>query len=138
VNRRDRSEGGYTRRRVRAHRRRTSRISRAHFQKAGVRGVKLLGYLSDERFTAIPEASIELLSDDEVFILRSTPSGAIYGDVPPGHYRVTLAAPGFGSKRCEVDLQQSSTPHQFRLMSERLYGYVWPKWSRAGESASLR
>ena len=99
----------------------------------------LLGYVSDERFAAIGDASIELISDEAVFILRSTPSGAIYGDLPPEHYRVTLAAPGFGAKRCDITVSdEGSTPHQFRLMAEHMYGYVWPKWSRAGEAASLR
>jgi N,N-dimethylformamidase len=100
--------------------------------------VKLLGYVSDERFTAIADASIELISDEDVFILRSTPSGALYADLPVGRYRATLAAPGFGSKRCDITLDEPSTPHQFRLMAEHMYGYVWPKWSRAGETASLR
>ena len=52
---------------------------------------------------------------------------------------MTLAASGFGSKRCDITLDESAnSPHQFRLMAEHMYGYVWPKWSRAGETASLR
>jgi hypothetical protein len=100
--------------------------------------VKLLGYVSDERFTAIADASIELISNEDVVVLRSTPSGAIYADLPAGHYHATLAARGFGSKRCEISLDEASASHLFRLMAERIYGYVWPKWSRAGETASLR
>lgn len=101
--------------------------------------MRLLGYLSDERYTAINDASIELRGDDhQVYLLRSAPSGAVYGDVPPGHYRATLGAAGFGSKRCELDLAAEAPPHQFRLLSERMFGYVWPKWSRAGEPAGIR
>jgi len=100
--------------------------------------MRLIGYVSDERFAAIGDASVELVRGDDVYLLRSAPSGALYGDVPPGHYHVTLGAAGFGSKRGEVDLSIDAQPHQFRLLSERILGYVWPKWSVAGERATVR
>ena len=46
--------------------------------------MKLLGYVSDERFAAIADASIELVSEQDIFILGSAPSGAIYGDLQLG------------------------------------------------------
>jgi N,N-dimethylformamidase len=100
--------------------------------------MRLIGYVSDERFTAIADASVEFLNGERVHVVRSTPSGALYSDLPPGRYRATLAAPGFGSKRTDFELTPTSPPHQFRLLSERILGYVWPKWVRAGDTASLR
>jgi hypothetical protein len=101
--------------------------------------MRLIGYVSDERFTAVGDASVELVGDDNVYsLLRSSPSGAVYGDLPDGHYRVTLGAAGLGSKRGELDLGAGGAPHQFRLLSERIFGYVWPKWSVAGHTAALR
>ena len=32
----------------------------------------------------------------------------------------------------------AETPIQFRLLSDGLIGYAWPKWVRAGQSAELR
>jgi N,N-dimethylformamidase len=100
--------------------------------------MRLIGYVSDERYAAICDASVELLGDGGVYLLRSSPSGALYGDVPPGVYKATLGAAGFGSKRVELALGASDEPAQFRLLSERILGYVWPKWVRAGETGSLR
>jgi hypothetical protein len=102
--------------------------------------VRLLGYVSDERYTAIGDASVELIraDADDIFVLRSTPAGALYGDVPSGRYRATLGAAGFGSKRCEVEVDPTSRPFQLRLMAERIFGYVWPKWIRTGETGALR
>ncbi|MBV8717350.1 MAG: carboxypeptidase regulatory-like domain-containing protein [Chloroflexi bacterium] len=99
--------------------------------------MKLLAYVSDERFAAISGATIELASDAAVHVLTSTPSGAVYGDVAPARYNVTIGAPGFGTKRTELTVG-NGPPRQFRLLSERILGYVWPKWSRAGDSAVLR
>ena len=43
----------------------------------------------------------------------------------------------FGAKRVEVEIGNGQI-HQFRLLSDGLLGYVWPKWSRAGEQAEFR
>ena len=55
----------------------------------------------------------------------------------PGEWRVTLQHPGFGSKRSVVTVDPAK-PHPFRLLSDSLLGYAWPKWVRAGESAEFR
>lgn len=99
---------------------------------------RLIGFVSDERYLAVGDACVELVQGEQVFVLRSTPSGALYGDLPPGRYRATLGAPGFGSKRVDLECTPSQPPYQFRLLSDRILGYVWPKWVRAGDTAALR
>lgn len=97
----------------------------------------LIGYVSDERYVAIPDALVEFENGSDRVAARSTASGAIVADVEPGTWRVTLARDGFGSKRVEATID-GKTPYQFRLLSESLLGYAWPKWVRAGEKSKFR
>lgn len=96
-----------------------------------------MGYVSDERYVALSDVSVEIDDGKHVHSVRSTASGAVYAELGRGTYRVTLAAPGFGPKRTTVELDPDR-PHQFRLLSERIFGYVWPKWVRAGEPSEVR
>jgi N,N-dimethylformamidase len=98
---------------------------------------RLLAYVSDERYVAVSGAVLEFDDGTATTILTSAPSGAVYGDLPAGHYRVTLARDGYGAKRCTADLAPGQI-HQFRMLSEGLTGYVWPKWVRSGDSGSVR
>jgi hypothetical protein len=96
-----------------------------------------IGYVSDERFVALADVLVEFDRDGRtVAEARSTARGRINAELPPGHYRVTFHKDGFGSKASEIDLAEGDAPRQFRLLSTRLVGYVWPKWVRSGESAS--
>jgi hypothetical protein len=97
----------------------------------------LLGYVSDEYYAALPDVLVELRSNHSHAITRSGPSGAFYADLPAGHYEVCLNKPGFGSKRVQVALD-GEKPHHFRLLSDRLLGYAWPKWCRAGDRVEFR
>ena len=99
---------------------------------------RLLAYVSDEMYLALPDVQAEWESVDtgEVSILRSSPRGAFYADIPDGAYRVTLAKDGYGSKTSLVKVSQEAI--QFRLLSDGLIGYALPKWVRAGETAELR
>ncbi|MBA2520574.1 MAG: carboxypeptidase regulatory-like domain-containing protein [Chloroflexia bacterium] len=98
----------------------------------------LVGYVSDERYIAIFDAGVEFERDGErVAVARSSPRGAIEAAIGPGRYRVTLVKPGFGSKSVEIAVDPA-TPHQFRLLSDTLLGYVWPKWVRSGERSEFR
>ena len=101
---------------------------------------RIIGYVSDEMFIAISDAQVEFrsLTSEEIFIFRSAPSGAIYGELPRGDYQVILAHPNFGSKLTSYSEIENSQPMQFRLMSKKLTGYIWPKWSRSGEKAEIR
>ncbi len=94
----------------------------------------LIGYVSDEFFMAIPDVSVEFKHNGKlVTVVRTTPSGALHADIDPSlEYRVTLSRAGFGSKRVQFRIQPDR-PYQFRLLSDKLTGYAWPKWVRSGE-----
>jgi hypothetical protein len=58
-------------------------------------------------------------------------------DLPPGEYEVCLAKPGYGSKRVRTTIGLAGPIH-WRLLSDRLLGYAWPKWCRAADPVQLR
>lgn len=98
----------------------------------------LIGYVSDERYMALCDVAVELERDGvSVAVTRSTPRGAIYAELAPGPCRATLICPGFGPKVVDLTLDPAR-PYQFRLLSDRLLGYMWPRWVRAGERAEFR
>ena len=85
----------------------------------------LIGYVSDERYVALADVALEFInSRGESWEARSRATGAVHLDAPPGSYTVTLQRVGFGAKRSQVTLPMA-TPHQFRLLSDGLSGYVW-------------
>lgn len=99
--------------------------------------MNLVGYVSDENYRAICDAVLEFENESGIVaVARSSASGAVFVDIAPGSYRVTLACRGFGSKRSRVMLE-ARKPIQFRLLSDLLYGYAWPKWVRAGETGEF-
>lgn len=97
----------------------------------------LIGYVSDERYVALPDVLLEFEGPAGSFEARSRASGSVHAEIPPGEYRVTLQKAGFGGKRTRVVLP-AATPHHFRLLSDCLLGYVWPKCVRAGEQSEFR
>ena len=97
----------------------------------------LLGYVSDENYAALEGVAIELRSASVWQLVQSWPSGAVHADVPTGSYEVCLSKSGFGSKRVQVTVNEAEPIH-FRLLSDRLLGYAWPKWCRAGEPVEFR
>ena len=97
----------------------------------------LLGYVSDERYVALPDVLLEFQGATGSFEARSRATGAVHADLAPGDYRVTLFKHGFGSKSVRLSLPLP-LPHQFRLLSDCLLGYAWPKCVRAGEKAEFR
>ena len=101
--------------------------------------MKLIAFVSDENYLALPDVQAEFqsASTGEVFLLRSSPRGAFYGELTEGRYRVTLAKDGFGSKWIDLEVKQGE-PYQFRLLSDSLLGYMWPKWARPGERSEIR
>lgn len=100
--------------------------------------MRLLAFVSDEMYLALYDvaAEFESMATGVIVILKSSPRGAFYGDLADGAYRVTLAKAGYGSKTVELTL--GGPPHQFRLLSDSLIGYMWPKWVRSGEPAEFR
>jgi N,N-dimethylformamidase len=98
----------------------------------------LIGYVSDERYVALPDALLEFERGGEMAaVVRSTPRGAVYAGIEPGEYRVTPVKPGYGSKSVTITVAPAR-PHQFRLLSDGLLGYAWPKWVKAGEWSEFR
>jgi len=101
--------------------------------------MKILAFVSDENYLALVDvrAEFESHADSSMSILSSSPQGAFYGDLPPGSYRVTLSKPGYGAKRVECQMG-AGDPYQFRLLSDSLLGFMWPKWVRSGEKSEIR
>ena len=97
----------------------------------------LVGYVSDERYVALCDVAIVFENESGMVATRSLANGAVVADVRPGPYRVTLAKDGFGSKRVSMTVEPGA-PYQFRLLSDRLLGYVWPKWITAGAEGEVR
>src|ERR1700756_2213479 len=107
----------------------------------------LIGYVSDERYVALPNVLLEFENEhgsnehgpneQRSVEARSRASGAVYADLPPGEYRVTLNKPGFGGKRVSMTVREG-TPYHFRLLSDCLLGYPWPKWVKSGEKSEFR
>jgi hypothetical protein len=97
----------------------------------------LVGYVSDERYVALPDVLLEFEAGGRSSEARSRATGAVYAEIAPGPYRVTLAKAGYGAKRVQVDIRPDR-PCQFRLLADGLLGYAWPKWVRAGQRAEFR
>jgi hypothetical protein len=98
----------------------------------------LIGYASDEYYAALPGVAVELRGSGGLrLVTESVPSGAVYADIPAGEYEVCLSRRGFGSKRIKATLGGAGLIH-FRLLSDRVLGYAWPKWCRAGDRVQWR
>ena len=97
-----------------------------------------IGYVSDERYTALPDVLLEFTdARGGSWEARSRASGAVHLELPPGEYRVVLQKPGYGAKLSRVTLPLAE-PHHFRMLTDGLLGYAWPKWVRAGEASEFR
>jgi hypothetical protein len=97
----------------------------------------LVGYVSDEYYAGVADVALEFRSANDLrLVCRSAPSGAVEADLSPGEFEVCLAKPGYGSKRVRATIGQA--PVHWRLLSDHLLGYAWPKWCREGESVEFR
>jgi hypothetical protein len=97
----------------------------------------LVGYVSDERHVALPDVLLEFQSESGSVEARSRATGAVHAELVPGPYKVTLWRPGFGSKNVRMTVRPGE-PYHFRLLSDSLLGYAWPKCVKAGERAEFR
>ena len=98
----------------------------------------IIGYVSDEHYLALADVSVEFMKDEKlVGHTKSFMSGAVECDLPAGNYRMTFGKPGYGSKHVEITLPVKE-PIKFRLLSDKLIGYMWPKWSVSGEKSTIR
>lgn len=99
----------------------------------------LVGYVSDENDVAIADVAVELSAARSGGVpvgCRSSASGRVDADVAPGRYEVVLARDGYGPKRTTV--VAGGEPVRLRLLSDRTYGFVWPKEATAGDTAEIR
>ena len=97
----------------------------------------LIGYVSNERYVALADVLFEFRSNGTVVTARSTISGAVYADLNSGAYEVVLGKEGYGSKIVQVEVCEAE-PYHFRLLSDGLVGYMWPKCVRSGERSEFR
>ncbi|MBM3262984.1 MAG: carboxypeptidase regulatory-like domain-containing protein [candidate division Zixibacteria bacterium] len=98
----------------------------------------LVGYVSDERYVSVPDVLLEFEGEGVSIEARSRATGAVYAEVTPGKtYRVTLASRGYGFKSVWMTPEEEN-PYHFRLLTDGLLGYMWPKWVKTGEKAEFR
>src|SRR5262249_20840938 len=98
----------------------------------------LIGFVSDEKYVALPDVLLEFMnSAGESWEARSRAGGSVHAELPAGDYRVILQKPGFGSKIVRMRVQPAR-PYHFRLLSDGLLGYAWPKCVRSGEASQFR
>lgn len=98
----------------------------------------LLGYVSDERYVALHDVCLEFQnSRGQSWETRSRASGAVRLELPIDDYVVTLQKSGYGAKRVAFR-PDPARPFHFRLLTDSLVGYIWPKCVRAGDTAEFR
>jgi N,N-dimethylformamidase len=98
----------------------------------------LIGYVSDEHYVALGDVLLDFNdSGGESWEARSRAGGSVHCDLPPGEYTLTLSKAGFGSKRVRLN-PRPDKPYHFRLLSDCLLGYAWPKCVRAGQVSEFR
>jgi len=100
-----------------------------------------VAFVSDERYVALADVLLEFIRLDRPGVsieARSRSSGSVHADLEPGPYKVVLSKPGYGSKTVTITVQQGADPLQFRLLTDGLLGYAWPKWVRGGEKSEYR
>lgn len=100
----------------------------------------LIGYVSNERYVALMGVGVEIQDGggNTVAIVQSSPRGAIIADIAPGEYKITLHKEGYGPKIVSLAIGAEHTPYQFRLLSNQIVGYMWPKWVKSGERGEFR
>ena len=97
----------------------------------------LVGYVSNERFVALGDVLLEFRGNNAVVAARSNISGAVCADIDPGEYEVVLGRDGYGAKIVTMEVIEGR-PYHFRLLSDCLLGYVWPKCVKSGDRAEFR
>lgn len=97
----------------------------------------LIGYVSDERYVALADVAFEFIdATGRSWETRSRAGGSVHLDLPAGEYKVVLQKVGCGSKFSHVRVP--GEPHHFRLLTDGLVGYAWPKWVRSGDESEFR
>ncbi len=98
----------------------------------------LIGYVSDEQHQALSDVAFVFRNDRTSVAATSGADGSIVAELPAGDYDVVLQKPGYGGKTTTLSVKPGGVPHRFRLMSDDLVGYLWPKWVKSGEASDFR
>ncbi len=98
----------------------------------------LLGWVSDEHFRPLAGVWVDVLNaqGEHVETLCAGATGGLWAELASGQYELVLAAPGMTPKRTTLRVPEEA-PKNLRLISQTLYGYVWPKWVQGGQRARL-
>lgn len=96
-----------------------------------------IAYVSDERYVAVADCQLLFEREGRAMEARTAADGGVYADLPDGTYHVALNKTGFGPKRVTARIE-AGRPYQFRLLSNQLRGYAWPKCVRAGTPSEFR
>ena len=98
----------------------------------------ILGFVSDERYVALSDVGILIESEEHGSVqIQTRVDGSIAAALPSGDFKFTLWKDRFSGKRVDVTLP-SAGPLQLRLLSNKLVGYMHPKWAQAGEKSEFR
>ena len=97
----------------------------------------LIGFVSNERYVSLADVRFEFRRDGHVTTTRSTVSGSVYAEITPGEYEVVLGKDGYGSKIVTMTVS-GSEPFHFRLLTDGLLGYMWPKCVKSGDKSEFR
>ncbi len=97
----------------------------------------LIGYVSDERYLALSDVLFEFTNEHVTVQSSSSASGKVYAELEAGIYTATFQLEGFGPKRVRINAQPGK-PYHFRLLSNQLLGYAWPKVVKSGELSEFR
>ena len=95
----------------------------------------LIGYVSDENYVALAGVALEFENEDGSVEAHSRITGAIHADLKPGPYHVSLGLAGYGAKRIQMSVEEGCDRYHFRLLSDRMRGFMWPKWVPAGQAS---
>ena len=83
----------------------------------------LIGYVSDERYIAQHDVAVLFENEEDYYESRSLANGAIYADLKPGLYQLTLRKEGYSSKRVKMTIPPDQ-PVSLRMLSNKLVGYM--------------
>ena len=97
----------------------------------------LVGYVSDERYLAVSDCALLFEQGSVTIQASSLANGAVYADLPPGIWKTALNKPGHGAKWVDMVVDPKK-PYHFRLLSDCLLGYSWPKCVQIGERSEFR
>ena len=98
----------------------------------------LIGFVSDDRYVAIPEVSLLFENSRTYHAARSLADGSVRVDLEQGTWKVTLNRPGYGARVVDVEIRDDHEPVHFRLLDDCLLGYAWPKYAKSGERSEFR